>query len=513
MTTQIQIDQARPRLAYLLRAIMRRVQKDRIGADRYRNLTTEMADLLRAAAVASRTTMQFLSTIAARFEVDLSDDGEGRPIAAFLPEALAGDLPGATYEDAHITATPTIPQRYRVVSWAMIAQHTPLEAVRILVNEHDGPAFYVTFATVRPSAEDVGFFQAPPAPVGARWAGMLPGEDMQSPKQHRAWFTLVSPLAHGHDEKAGNVVLFRRQRQVDPFTGEHALVPVYTGNAVKGAWRDAFFARMLRAVGVLPERDLAPRRAQELFSGGTIESGADGATAKLDIRRRARTTIPPIDLLGGCIEQQIMTGLLRVHDCTLLCRENAWKVYGMLAPRSTTDEELSFEAFRASLPPADDLTILRLGTRHAHRDLPGGGEGVQMLWNTEAIMAGARLMHAFSIVSLSTVSSLARSCLADLLRDFADTGLLGAQTSRGYGQISTTGYVPAEKADPLPSPDEYRAYLEAHRDEILDWLAGAKGEAGAEEGPAPKRGRGGKKAKPAPEAPQGTIWDAGAEPS
>lgn len=491
MTTPVQIDQSRPRLAYLLRAIVRKIQRDTIGAERYRNLTTELSDYLRAAVVSARTSMQFFTLVAARFGVDLSDDGEGRPLAAFIPETLAGDLSGAFYEGS------------RVVSWAMVAQHTPLTALRILLNEHDGPAFYVTFSQVRASPEDVEFFRVPEAPTGERWVGMLPGGDMQSPKQHRAWFTLVSPLAHGHDEKAGNVVLFRRQRQIDPYTGEHSIVPIYTGNAVKGAWRDAFFARMLRAINVLPERDLSPRRAQELFSGGTIESGVDGATAKLDVRRRARQTIPAIDLLGGCIEQQIMTGLLRVHDCTLLCRENAWKLYGLLAPKMAGGAALSFENFRASLAPADDLMILRLGTRQAHRDLPGGGEGVQMLWNTEALMPGARLMHAFSLVSLSTISSLAKSCLADLLQDFADTGLLGAQTARGPGQIATTGYVPAEKADPLPSPDEYRDYLASRREEILAWLAGAKDDAATIEEPA-KKGRA-KKAKEA--APTQDAFD------
>ena len=505
MTTQAQIDQARPCLAYLLRAIVRKVDRNRIGKERYRNFTTELSDYLRAAAVSARTTMQFITLIARRFEVDLSDDGDGRPLAAFLPEVLAGGLPGAPYDES------------RVVSWAMIAQHTPLEAVRIVVNEHDGPAFYVTFAQVRPSADDVELFRAPEAPQGERWEGMLPSESMQSPKQHRAWFTLVSPLAHGHDEKAGNVVLFRRQRQVDPWTGEHALVPFYSGNAIKGAWRDAFFARMLRAIGVLPERDLSPRRAQELFSGGTIESGADGATARLDVRRRARQTIPAVDLLGGCIKQQIMTGLLRVHDCTLLCRENAWKIYRTLAPKDTSGTPLSFEDFRASLTPADNLMMLRLQVRQAHRDLPGGDlsaedGGAQMFWNTEVILPGARLMHAFSLVSLSTISSLAKSCLADLLGDFADTGLLGAQTARGPGQFSTAGYVPAEKAEPLPSPDEYLAYLASHRSEIVDWLAGAKEETAGEDGGAPvapKKGRGKRSAKP--EVAQGTIWDAGGE--
>jgi hypothetical protein len=472
MATQIQVEAARVRLAFLLRSMLRRVDKKKIGSDRYRNLGTELADYLRAAAVASRTTMALVTSVAHRFEIDLNegvhadregDEQEHRAVAAFIPTELAGDLPGHAYEDC------------RVVPWPILAQHTPLEAVRLAVN--DGPDFFVTFAQTAPSPQDLAYFRMPEAPAGERWVGVLPSEDMQSPKQYRAWIQAVSPLAHGHDEKAGNVLLYRRQAQVDPWTGEHSLVPIYTGNAVKGQWRDLFFARMLRVLGLRPETDLTPRRAQELFSGGTIEKGADGATARLDVRRRARHTIPAINLLGGCIEQQILSGLLRVNDVTLLCRENAWKLYPLLKPTNAAGERLTYADFAASLAPADDWTLLRLGVRMAHRDLPGGDlsakeGGAQALWNTEAIKPGARLLHTFSLVSLSTVPSLAMSCMADLLGDFADTGLLGAQTARGYGQVSMTGYVAAEKAEPLPSPDEYRTYLDTHRAEILDWLRG-----------------------------------------
>src|SRR5262249_16578949 len=79
MTTSAHVELARPRLACLLRAIVRRVQRERIGAERYRNLTAELADYLRAAVVSARTSMQFVDLVARRFEVDLSDDGEGRP--------------------------------------------------------------------------------------------------------------------------------------------------------------------------------------------------------------------------------------------------------------------------------------------------------------------------------------------------------------------------------------------------------------------------------------------------
>lgn len=470
MATMIQVEAARVRLAFLLRAMMRRVNKQSIGERRYRNLGTEMADYLRAAAVSARSTMQFVTMVASRFDIDLSEgfyeghDGEERAhraCAAFIPESLAGDLAGHLHDGC------------RVVPWAIIAQHTPLDAVRLVVNE--GAAFFVTFAQTAPSDQDPSYFTVPEEPTGRRWTGVIPGEDMQSPKQYRAWFQVVSPLAHGHDEKAGNVVLFRRQPQVDPFTGEQALVPIYTGNAVKGQWRDLFFARMLRAIGLRPEADLSPRRAQELFSGGTIESGADGAVVRLDVRRRARGTIPAIDLLGGCVDQQILSGLLRVDDCTLLCRENAWKLYRMMAPKDAAGAPLTYEEFAASLLPADDWTLLRLGVRQAHRDLPGGDlsakdGGAQMLYNTEAIKPGARLFHAFSLVSLSSVSSLARSCMADLLTDFTDTGHLGAKTSSGPGRVSTLGYMPAEKAESLPSPDEYLSYLDTHRAAIVEWV-------------------------------------------
>jgi len=482
MATKTEVYEARVRFAYLLRAMFRRVDKRRIGAARHRNLPSEMSDYLRAGTIAARSTMAFVQALAKRFEIELNAgsaeiaDGETRDfrsVAAFIPDEIAGDLPGIVHEGK------------RVVPWAIIAQHTSLEAVRIVVNE--GSDFFITFAQTPPSEQDIAYLPKSIDHDGPRWTGVLPGEAMQSPKQHRAWFQVVSPLAHGHDEKAGNVCLFRRQPQVDPFTGEQALVPIYTGNAIKGQWRDLFFARMLRALKVKPETDLSQRRAQELFSGGTIEKGADGATARLDVRMRARSTIPAIDLLGGCIEQQIMSGLLRVHDCTLLCRENAWKLYRMMEPTDVLGRPLDYEDFAASLLPSDDWTLLRLGVRHAHRDLPGGDlsadeGGAQMIWNTEAIKPGARLFHTFSVVSLSTVSTLAQSCLADLLEDFADVGLLGAQTSRGYGQVSTLGYKPAEKAEPLPSGAEYLDYLSTHREPILEWLAGTTE-------PAPKKGR------------------------
>jgi hypothetical protein len=464
MATSKQVHEAQVRWAYLLRGMLSRIDYKKIQRDRARRLSEELADSMRALAVASRTTTEFVTRFADRFHITLGnvtitrEEGAEHPLRAVraaIPKALAGDLPGTPWDGKTL------------VSWAMVARHVDFEALRVAI--FDGPAFFVTFAQAKPSDHDVDYFRPVHDVIGRTWEGVLPGEDMQSPRQHRAWIQLVSPFAHGHDEKAGNVVLFRRQRQVDPFTGQQAMVPVFTGNAMKGIWRDMLFGRMLRLLDIDP-MTLPPARAQELFAGGSIAQGADGASNNLVARRAARAIMPGVELLGGCIEQQILSGALRVHDCTLLCRENAWKLYRLLRPKDKQGTALSYEDFAASLRPADDLTSLRLGVRHAHRDLPGSENDVQMLWNTEHLLPGARLFHSFQILPLVKIAPLALSCMSDLLSEVADVGMLGAQTSRGYGQVSSLGYTPAEGAEPLPSPDEYRAYLKQNHGEILDWL-------------------------------------------
>lgn len=485
MATTKQIQEANIYWAYLLRGLVFRIDRSAIQHHRLRNLPTELADSMRALCVASRTTMEFITRFADRFKMNLGEsttlDGDGhereiRSAYATIPEALAGDIPGHSWNGK------------RFISWAMLARQINFEALRVAI--FNGPAFFVTFAHAKESEHDTHYFDVAKEDLGRRWTGVIPGENMQSPRQHRAWFQLVSPFAHGHDEKAGNVVLFRRQRQIDPFTGEQAMVPIYTGNAVRGQWRDMMFERMLRILAVDPE-SLPPMRSQELFAGGSIGAGADGQKSDLASRRKARSMVPGIALLGGCIDQQILSGALAVNDCTLLCRENAWKLFRLMDPRDASNNPLTYEEFAASLKPADDLTSLRLGVRHAHRDLQGS-EDIQMLWNTEHVLPGARMLHTFQVKNLPRITSLALSCLSDLLEEFGDVGQLGAQTSRAYGQVSTIGYMPAPKATPLPSADEYNDFLFTNRDQIVGWLMGEKlsgGEEG-EKGSPKGKGRG-----------------------
>src|SRR5690606_23181047 len=370
--------------------------------------------------------------------------------------------------------------------WTTVCRLIPFDALRIAL--HENPSLVATFVTTgETEGEDEIFAVCDDAATGKPWTPTLP-ERLVTPRMYSTVWTCTSPMHHGADEKMGNVSLFRRHRMVSPLTGEQYLVPFISGNAVRGQWRDMIMYRLFRLVGV-SDTEIPPQRVHALLAGGSIDKGADTGSVDTAVRRAARENCPPWDLLGGCIDHQIMRGLLRVHDALLVCRENAWLLHERLRPH-VDGTPLSMEEWARALKPADDLVQIRLHTRQKHAELEGS-DGVQMLVNVEHVMAGTQWAHSFQLLELTTVSDLAKSCLADLLAQFRDDATMGAKTSAGHGQIAFDPYLPGDGAAPLASPDLYLQWVAENRDAIRAWLLG--GSQDADEA-APKSSRGKRKA-------------------
>lgn len=457
--TPVHLETTRAWLAYLLRALWHRIDWDAFQSGRRRGIAEEMSASLLPLAVSERSTLGWVRALASRFEMSLTEGERHRwPASAVMPErfvpagAPTDDVPDPKSEG-------TVLDDVRRVRWDVLVRWIDFEHLRLLV--HENATFFVTFAQERVDGEEDLFEQRPAEPTSKAWRPRLPAE-MIAPRAYHAVWTCRSPIAHGADEKSGNVSMFRRQRQVSPIDGSVALVPFMSGNAVRGLWRDMLFSRLLGLLGVKAV-DLPPDRVQAFFAGGSIEAGADTQRIDVAARRRARDLCPPWALVAGCIDGQIMSGMLRVHDVVLVCRENAWQLHRVMGAG------VSYEDFHASLKPADDLTQLRLGVRQVHRDFEAA-DGVQMLMNTEGILPGSQLFHSFGVYALDGVPSLAKSCLSDLLNDFRGIGDVGAKTGSGPGRIAFDDYVPGPGADALPSGDEYVSFVEAHREELLDWM-------------------------------------------
>lgn len=459
------VKQTRKTLAYLLRAAKRRISVDSIGERRYRGLSSELTEALVPLVVSERTMLGFWRAFCSRFEVE-EHSPEWGPLEVWMPEGR--------------------------MSWARAISSLDYGHVRTVVQEN--PSLLADFAMRYPGDEDEEAMDAqmfdtfPDPPEGGRFTPVLPSQ-LIAPRTFRTVWTLTSPMSHGADDKSGNVNLFRRHRVVDALTGQHHFVPFMSGNAVRGMWRDMLMARWCELIGVKPER-LPAQRVHALFAGGSIEAGADGAGVDLDVRRRARELCPPWDLLGGCIDQQIMQGHARVHDAVLVCRENAWMVQDAVAPGT------DLRAFAASLPEAAELTQLRLGTRHAHREFEGA-EGSQMLFNTELLLGGSQMMHSLQVYGISGVLPTTAACLADLLRSFRDYATVGASNARGYGLIAFEPYAAGPDVPALPDPKVYLDYVAERRDEMRAWILEAAARPAKPEKPA-KGARGRVVAKAAP---------------
>ena len=439
---------------------MMRVRADVIGSHRYSSVYSELEHALVPLVVSERSTLAFYRALCMRFGVEATggEDDYG-PVEVWMP---AGRM-----------------------RWDKAVSAIDYRHLRLVV--HENPAFLATFAKSSTrdmedpelQAEYESFDSFPEPAKRGDYRAQLPAQLIQ-PRSFRTVWTLTSPMAHGADEKSGNVNLFRRHRVINALNGEHAYVPFVAGNAVRGMLRDMVMGRWLGLLGLKPQQ-IPPQRAHALLAGGNVEAGADTGAVRVDVRRRARDLCPPWDLLGGCTDQQIMQGRARIHDAVLVCRENAWQVHQALGVDSS-----QLESWANSLPEAAELTQLRLGTRHAHRDL-AGAEGSQMLFNVELLLAGTQMMHSFQVFSLDGVSEVTASCLADLLEDFGAYGVVGAQSARGMGLVSFDPYQPGPGTPALPDPTIYLEHVEAHRDEMIEW-AMMRGEPEAPEKPA----RGGK---------------------
>jgi hypothetical protein len=425
-------------LFYLVRAIAQAVNKDRIGERRYKNLAAELTEALVPIAVANRTAMRFAYTLASRFRVDLAGGDDSYPVELRTP-------------DWHMR-------------WDRAARSIDYRAMRATIEEN--PAFVAQFAVgyyesvddLRADHELIVEYDLPDEPPA--FVPTLPS-DMVKPREYITVWTVLTPLAHGADEKSGNTTMMRREPTYDALTGRHCQTPFKAGNAIRGVWRDLVMGHYLRLLG-LESTDIPPSKAHALFAGGSVSAGSDTAAADPVMRATARRLCPPWDLFAGCIEQQIMGGRGRIGDAVLVCRENSWRVADVVSP----EDEPADLADRLRL--AEQCTALRLGTRQAHKDVPEA-DGCQMLFNTEYIIPGCQLVHRIALSGLTGISEVTQSCFAALLDEFAAVPFVGAQASHGFGKIAFAPYQARNGAPELPSPCIYLDYVAEHSDEMREW--------------------------------------------
>lgn len=116
---------------------------------------------------------------------------------------------------------------------------------------------------------------------------------------------------------------FRRVKAV--VDGRIELLPIISGNSVRGLLRDACAEFSLKAAGIGELKDL--RAFHLLFGGGQLVSVDSGKYIDVVEERRLRELLPALSLFGGSVGNRILGGRLEVGEWVPICHETK----GMLA--------------------------------------------------------------------------------------------------------------------------------------------------------------------------------------
>lgn len=262
---------------------------------------------------------------------------------------------------------------------------------------------------------------------------------------------MLSPLAHGSDQKAGNATLFRRM-QILSNTGSVLNLPFYAGNAFRGELRDVLADHFLNSIGIKPSKN-NPKIAlwffHSLYAGGALEENSKAAKAigelmgkngsvKADGIHQFRDTLPALSLLGCALGNRILCGRVKFSDYRPACYE--WG-YGE--------------------KPVGQLFEWTYLTRREDNEGHEDGENKSMIANTECLRAGT-VLHGGVDIDYH-ISDLEKSALGRGLLEIQNKGYIGAESRRGFGKIKM-------EIDNIPSPDLYDNFLNENKNNIINYL-------------------------------------------
>lgn len=248
-----------------------------------------------------------------------------------------------------------------------------------------------------------------------------------------------------------------RREKVVQSDGSVEMVPIVSGNSIRGILRDRGMLHMLQALGYGVDVDtgevhgLSLPAFHFLFSGGALTKvGSRGLD--IDEARRWRELIPLVALFGGAMGNQIMPGKAKIGKAIPICEETAhllperfvdgqlegvWELCQEEAYTRRDDEKS--EKLRKLIAPEDrklleDKARGERGRRGTSEDVRDEKEQKQqMRYHVETLAAGARL---FWEVTLDDVSNLEFEAFCVTLAEFARYPYIGGKSGVGHGKVA-----------------------------------------------------------------------------
>lgn len=252
-------------------------------------------------------------------------------------------------------------------------------------------------------------------------------------------YTLKAPLSHiGESESTEtflNTISVRNGNKVDD-------VFAYSGNALRGAWRDSGAKYLLEKLGIkVPKKTF-----HLLFTGGSISGNQ---VVDIEQAKRLRNTFPFISIFGGGVGNQILSGKFNQTFAYPVCKETVNIIPSNIESIDYSAQELSWRQLtgEANFSRKDDGKD-RLGddyiineanlleSKSKKKDEPA----TQMRYTAEYLIPGTQLWHQLEL----TGTELELGALVSSIHEWAKSPHLGGMAAKGFGLVDITMTIDGE---------------------------------------------------------------------
>lgn len=295
-----------------------------------------------------------------------------------------------------------------------------------------------------------------------------------------------------------------RREKVAQVDGSVEVVPIISGNSLRGILRDRGMLHMLKALGYGVDDEpgevqgLSLSAFYFLFSGGSLTKDG-GRGLDIDEARRWRELIPLVALFGGAMGNQIMPGKAKIGKVIPICEEtqhlipprfvNGFQIesiweYCQEEAYTRRDDEKNENLRPLIAPETRKLLEVKSCVERGKR---GTGDDVrdqekdpkqQMRYFVETLAAGTRF---FWDITLDDVTGLEFEAFAAALGEFGRFPYIGGKSSVGHGKVAVRfddwieinpRIAPTGQEIGLPLGSQYEAHLKEHGNEIRELLDG-----------------------------------------
>jgi CRISPR/Cas system CSM-associated protein Csm3 (group 7 of RAMP superfamily) len=315
----------------------------------------------------------------------------------------------------------------------------------------------------------------------------------------------TTPIAQAEGTD-GNHSSHMARKIVQP-DGTVVRVPTVTADAMRHKMREALTYALLDAAGMLEGKgpELTESALRLLFNGGMLTGRGSATAVKLTEFKDIMRKLPSLALFGGCANNHLVAGQLRVQDAQLVCAET-WHLTPPWVQQWCKDHNRAPASFRAYLDEEmrvrDDPTRRRATQRllsgeaadHTQRQLEASERAHDddnaiareatkstMLPRTCEVIAPGALFY-WSVIA-TTYDALEEDTFRTAVASFLAAGQVGGKGGTGHGYVRPLAGQLTELARPSATAETvdlaavgqvgkiFKAHVTENRDAIRKVLA------------------------------------------